>query len=95
MGRWVGGWLENDFLNKTSSPKFGLESQLGTSDFGVCQMEGGESRPSLMLLTQRGDLGKAAELLLECFLTVTLLRNPIQLFGQREEWPKMEEIRLL
>ena len=34
---WVGGWLENEFLKKTPSPKFGLESQLGTSDFGVCQ----------------------------------------------------------
>ena len=29
---WVGGWLENEFLKKTPSPKFGLESQLGTSD---------------------------------------------------------------
>ena len=26
------GWLENEFLKKTLSPKFGLESQLGTSD---------------------------------------------------------------
>ena len=34
---WVGGWLENEFLKKTPSPKFGLESQLGTFDFGVCQ----------------------------------------------------------
>ena len=32
MGGWVGGWLENEFLKKTPSPKFGLESQLGTSD---------------------------------------------------------------
>ena len=31
------GWLENEFLKKTPSPKSGLESQLGTSDFGVCQ----------------------------------------------------------
>ena len=28
----MGGWLENEFLKKTPSPKFGLESQLGTSD---------------------------------------------------------------
>ena len=34
---WVGGWLENEFLKKTPGPKFGHESQLGTSDFGVCQ----------------------------------------------------------
>ena len=33
----MGGWLENEFLKKTPSPKFGLESQLGTFDFGVCQ----------------------------------------------------------
>ena len=33
MGGWGDGWLENVFLKKTSSPKFGL----GTSDFGVCQ----------------------------------------------------------
>ena len=32
MDGWVGGWLENEFLKKTPSPKFGLESQLGTSD---------------------------------------------------------------
>ena len=32
MGGWVGGWLENEFLKKTPSPKFGLESQHGTSD---------------------------------------------------------------
>ena len=37
VGGRVGGWLENEFLKKTPSPKFGLESQLGTSDFGVCQ----------------------------------------------------------
>ena len=35
----MGGWLENVFLKKTASPKFGLESQLGTFDFGVCQNE--------------------------------------------------------
>ena len=28
----VGGWVENEFLKKTPSPKIGLESQLGTSD---------------------------------------------------------------
>ena len=28
----MGGWLENEFLKKTPSQKFGLESQLGTSD---------------------------------------------------------------
>ena len=33
----MGGWLENEFLKKTPSPKSGLESQFGTSDFGVCQ----------------------------------------------------------
>ena len=27
-----GGWLENEFLEKTLNPKFGLESQFGTSD---------------------------------------------------------------
>ena len=32
MDGWVDGWLENEFLKKTPSPKFGLESQLGTSD---------------------------------------------------------------
>ena len=32
MDGWGGGWLENEFLKKTPSPKFGLESQLGTSD---------------------------------------------------------------
>ena len=32
MDGWVGGWLENEFLKKTPSPKFGLESQLGTFD---------------------------------------------------------------
>ena len=37
MGGWVDGWLENEFLKKTPNWKFGLESQLGTSDFGVCQ----------------------------------------------------------
>ena len=36
------GWFENEFLKKTSSPKFGLESLLGTFDFGVCQK--GKSR---------------------------------------------------
>ena len=36
-GGWMGGWLENEFLKETPSPKFGLESQLGTSNFGVCQ----------------------------------------------------------
>ena len=34
---WVGVWLENEDLKKTPSPKFRLESQLGTSDLGVCQ----------------------------------------------------------
>ena len=29
--------MENEFLKKTPSSKFGLESQLGTFDFGVCQ----------------------------------------------------------
>ena len=33
----MGGWLENEFIKKTPSPKFGLESLLGTFDFGVCQ----------------------------------------------------------
>ena len=37
LGGWVVEWLENEFLKKTPSQKFGLESQLGTSDFGVCQ----------------------------------------------------------
>ena len=37
MDGWMDGWLENEFLKKTPSPKSGLESQLGTSDFGVCQ----------------------------------------------------------
>ena len=32
VGGWVDGWLENEFLKKTPSPKFGLESQFGTSD---------------------------------------------------------------
>ena len=32
MDGWVDGWLENEFLKKSPSPKFGLESQLGTSD---------------------------------------------------------------
>ena len=32
MDGGVDGWLENEFLKKTPSPKFGLESQLGTSD---------------------------------------------------------------
>ena len=31
------GWLENEFLKKTPSSKFGLESQLGSSDFRICQ----------------------------------------------------------
>ena len=44
MGGWVGGWLENEFLKKTPSPKFSLESQLGTSDFGVCQYYGPSER---------------------------------------------------
>ena len=33
MDGWVVGWLENEFLKKIPSPKFGLESQFGTSDF--------------------------------------------------------------
>ena len=37
MGGWECGWLENEFLKKTLSPKFGLESQLGTSELEVCQ----------------------------------------------------------
>ena len=37
VGGLVGGWLENEFLKKTPSPKFGLGSLLGTFDFGVCQ----------------------------------------------------------
>ena len=40
MGGWVDGWLENEFLKKTPSPKFRLESLLGTFDFGVCQFNG-------------------------------------------------------
>ena len=28
----MGGWSENEFLKKTLSLKFGIESQLGTSD---------------------------------------------------------------
>ena len=39
MGGWVGGWLENEFLKKIPSSKFGIESLLGTFDFGVCQFE--------------------------------------------------------
>ena len=39
MGGWVGGWLENEFLKKTPSPKFGLESQLGTSDLEFVNRE--------------------------------------------------------
>ena len=35
-GGWLDEWLENDFLKKTPSPKFGLESQLGTYNFEVC-----------------------------------------------------------
>ena len=38
MDGWMGGWLENEFLKKTPSPKFGLESLLGTFDFGFCQL---------------------------------------------------------
>ena len=38
-GGCMDGWLENEFLKKTPSPKFGLVSQLGTSDFGVCQFQ--------------------------------------------------------
>ena len=37
-GGGMDGWLGNVFLKKTPSPKFGLESQLGTSYFGVCQL---------------------------------------------------------
>ena len=37
MGGWTDGWLANEFLKKTPSPKFGLESLLVTFDFGVCQ----------------------------------------------------------
>ena len=36
MDGLVVGRLENDFLKKSPSPKFGLESQIGTYDFGVC-----------------------------------------------------------
>ena len=39
MGGWVDGWLENDLLKKIPSPKFVLESLLGTFDFGVCQQK--------------------------------------------------------
>ena len=35
VGGWMGGWLENEFLKKTPSPQFELESQLGTSDLEV------------------------------------------------------------
>ena len=35
----MGGWLENEFLKKTPSPKYGLVFLLGTSDFGVCQKQ--------------------------------------------------------
>ena len=31
------GWLEKEFLKKTPSPKFELDSLLRTFDFGVCQ----------------------------------------------------------
>ena len=34
VGGWLDGWLENEFQKKTPSPKFRLEPQLGTSDFG-------------------------------------------------------------
>ena len=34
----MGGWLENELLKKTLSSKFGLEFQLGTSDFAVCEL---------------------------------------------------------
>ena len=33
VGGWMDGWSEKEFLKKTPSPKFGLESQLGTWDF--------------------------------------------------------------
>ena len=33
----MGGWLENEFLKKTPSPISGLESHLGTTEFGICQ----------------------------------------------------------
>ena len=39
VGGCVGGWLENEFLKKTPSPKFGLESQLGTSDLEFVKMK--------------------------------------------------------
>ena len=38
------GWLENEFLKKTPSPKFELESLLGTFDFGVCQQRQREAK---------------------------------------------------
>ena len=41
LGNWNSEFkiwdLENEFLKKTPSPKFGLEFQLGTSNFGGCQ----------------------------------------------------------
>ena len=39
-GGWGGGWLENEILKKTPSPKFGLESQLGTSDLEFVNWNG-------------------------------------------------------
>ena len=30
---WVGGWLENEFLNKTPSPKLDLSPSLGPQTF--------------------------------------------------------------
>ena len=37
-GRGVDGWLEDEFLKKTQSPKYGLDFLLRTSDFGLCQL---------------------------------------------------------
>ena len=44
----MGGWLENEFLKKTPSPKFELESQLGTSDLEFAKSLIGPSLDSLL-----------------------------------------------
>ena len=71
----VGGWLENEFLKKTTSPKFGLESQLGTSDLELVNHPYFENEDGLVIgINSLSDSGAGLALRIPEFMWLPLTR---------------------
>ena len=71
----------NEFLQKTSSPIFGLESRLRTSNFGVCQKyDIGQNKQSINLRQKYMALSYTWAFSIKSFITKNVLQKKAEIF---------------